>query len=47
MGFCHRSLARIARTPDERKQHVAAARANWLSIDRLGLVAELDAEFES
>jgi tetratricopeptide (TPR) repeat protein len=43
IGEAHRRLARIS-DGEERREHVAAAREAWTSIDRLDLVAELDRE---
>ncbi|MFL5344493.1 MAG: FAD-dependent oxidoreductase [Hyalangium sp.] len=45
MGITHRQLARIAASTDERRQHLAAARKAWESIDRQDLVDELKTEF--
>lgn len=47
IGLCHLSLARIATETCARSEHVAAARAAWLSIKRDDLVAKLDQEFSA
>ena len=45
IGGTHRRIARLASDDSERRGHVEAARAAWLSIDRPDLVKELDKEF--
>jgi hypothetical protein len=47
IGRTHLRLARLAADAQERSQHIRAARAAWLSIDRPDLVEELDEEFTS
>jgi tetratricopeptide (TPR) repeat protein len=44
IGWCHRKLARLAESPEERRAHAAAALAAWTGIERADLVAELDEE---
>jgi tetratricopeptide (TPR) repeat protein len=44
IGWAHVRLARLA-DQDERRRHVATARAAWQSIDRPDLVKRLDTEF--
>ncbi|MEK6322387.1 MAG: tetratricopeptide repeat protein [Acidobacteriota bacterium] len=45
IGRSHRRLARLASDDGERRRHVEATRAAWLSIDRPDLVKGLDEEF--
>jgi hypothetical protein len=45
IGGAHLRLARVESDPDERCNHVEAARAALLSIDRPDLVKKLDEEF--
>jgi tetratricopeptide (TPR) repeat protein len=44
-GMAHRALARLEDGATEKGDHVTAARHYWTSIDRVDLIAELDAEF--
>jgi hypothetical protein len=44
IGMAQRRLARLARSEDERRDRVDAARVAWSSIDRPDLVAELKRE---
>ena len=45
IGVCHRRLARLASSDDQRHTEVSAARKAWVSIKRDNLVAALEAEF--
>jgi hypothetical protein len=47
MGQTHRRLARLASSPEARRQHVLATRDAWQSIDRPDLIDELRQEFEA
>ena len=40
MGWTHIRLSQFAATPEDRSQHLAAARTAWLSIDRADLVEQ-------
>jgi len=44
MGWAHFRLARIAERPEERQDHIDAAREAWTRIKRPDLVARLDQE---
>jgi multidrug resistance efflux pump len=45
IGVCHRRLATLASSDDQRHTEVSAARKAWVSIKRDDLVAALEAEF--
>ena len=47
MGHAHRRLARVAKVPEERVEHLAAARQAWRSIGRQDLVEKFVPENEA
>src|SRR5439155_1312544 len=45
IGGAHGRLARLAKDQGERRRHLDAAQTAWVRVDRLDLIAALDAEF--